>query len=191
MEEKMYSDSGKDQWFALQVRGRHERLVSTILTNKGYESFLPTYRNWEGPKRKRHEESPLFPGYVFCRFDAFRRLPILVTPGVIHVVGIGRQPVAIDEIEMHSLVRIVDENFQAEPIDFLQPGEKVRIVEGPLSGVEGILIDHKNSLQLILSVTLLGRSVRVEVNRDCVVSAIPCFQPLARLLNKSQPRAWC
>jgi transcription antitermination factor NusG len=187
----MLTDSGRDQWFALQVRGRHERLVSTMLTNKGYESFLPTYRNWEGSKRRKHTESPLFPGYVFCRFDVVRRLPILVTPGVIHVVGIGRQPVAIDEIEMFSLVRIVDENLNAEPIDFLQVGERVRIVEGPLSGVEGILIEHKNSLQLILSVTLLGRSVRVEINRDRVVASIPCFQPLARLLNKSQPRLSC
>jgi len=187
----MHSGSGVSQWFALQVRGRHERLVSTILTNKGYESFLPTYRNWDAPKRKKHTESPLFPGYVFCRFDALRRLPILVTPGVIHVVGIGRQPVAIDEIEIFSLVRVVDENLKAEPIDFLQPGEKVRIVEGPLSGVEGILIDHKNSLHLILSVTLLGRSVRVEVNRNCIESSIPCYQPLARLLNKAQSRSWC
>jgi transcription antitermination factor NusG len=187
----MVSDFGMSQWFALQVRGRHERLVSTILANKGYESFLPTYRNWEVSKRRKCAESPLFPGYVFCRFDAFRRLPILVTPGVIHVVGIGRQPVAIDEIEIFSLVRIVDENLNAEPVDFLQVGEKVRIVEGPLSGVEGILVEHKSSLQLILSVTLLGRSVRVEVNSDSVVSTIPCLQPLARLLNKSQPRMSC
>jgi transcription antitermination factor NusG len=187
----MVSDSGKNQWFALQVRGRHERLVSTALTNKGYESFLPTYQNWEGSKRRKYAESPLFPGYLFCRFDAFRRLPILVTPGVIHIVGIGREPVAIDEIEVFSLMRIVDENLQAEPVDFFQIGERVRIVEGPLCGVEGILIDRKGSLQLILSVTLLGRSVRVEINKDRVIASIPSTQPLARLLNKSQSQARC
>jgi hypothetical protein len=83
---------GADRWYALYVRSRHEKTVENSLRVKGYSVFSPSYRT----KRKRVDriaeiEVALFPGYVFCQFDTNKRLPILMTPGVVGVVGRGNR----------------------------------------------------------------------------------------------------
>ena len=166
-------------WYALQVRPRFEKIIATTLLNKGYEGFLPLYRNrsrWSD--RIKEVELPLFPGYLFCRFNINNRLPILVTPGVMHVVGIGKTPHPVDECEIAALKAIVISGLQAEPRSYLNIGEKVRIEVGPLAGVEGILLALKGSNRLVVSVSLLQRSVSVEINESWV---IPVASPLNRL----------
>lgn len=187
----MYPESGTDQWFALRVKSRHERVVSRALLHKGYDSFLPTYR-WKNGRlgRRKEVELPLFPGYVFCRFQVLRRLPILMTPGIVHVVGIARAPVPVDDVEITSLQKAMQEKLAAEPSDFLQVGQRVRIVEGALSGVEGILLDFKNSLQLVLSITLLYRSVRVQIDRDCVETCVPVVHAASHRANGAVLPLW-
>jgi len=160
-----------DQWFALRVKGRSEKAISNVLIDKGYPAFLPTYpfRNGRSLK-KRLVDLPFFPGYVFCRFDVCRRLPILKTPGVIHIVSIGRAPAPVDDREIASLQKAIEHQLEAQPNEFLTVGSKVQIVQGALAGIEGILLEFKNSLQLVLSITLLCRSVRVEIPTDSVIA---------------------
>ena len=167
----MQPKSETSQWFALRVRGRSEQGVSKVLFEKGYESFLPTYQSRRGQvDRAKQVDVPFFPGYVFCRFDVQRRLPILMTPGVLQIVGVGKAPLPVDEREITSLQKAAQHRLAAMPSEFLQVGQKVRIAAGALSGVEGILVECKNSFQLVLSVTLLRRSVRVEIHKDLVMS---------------------
>jgi transcription antitermination factor NusG len=166
-------------WYALQVRPRFEKIIATTLLNKGYEGFLPLYRHrsrWSD--RIKEVQLPLFPGYLFCRFDINKRLPILVTPGVMHVVGIGKTPHPVDDAEIAALQAIVISGLQAEPRSYLNIGEKVRIEIGPLAGVEGILLAMKGSNRLVVSVSLLQRSVSVEINESWV---IPVSSPLRML----------
>src|ERR1035438_2563821 len=86
------------RWYALHVRSRYEKTVSTVLRHKGFTEFLPIYRSrrhWS--KRIAEIDLPLFPGYVFCRLDrAERSVPIMTTPGVIAFVGFAGTPVPID-----------------------------------------------------------------------------------------------
>jgi transcriptional antiterminator NusG len=163
-----------EQWFALRVKGRSEKVISSLLSDKGYPSFLPTYqaqsRRCTNTKRV---DLPLFPGYVFCRFDVYRRLPILTTPGVLHIVSFGRVPAPVGDCEIASLQKAVEQRLVAQPSEYLQAGTKVRIAAGALCGIEGILLEVKNSLQLVLSVSLLCRSVRVEIPREFVVVVSP------------------
>jgi len=112
---------------------------------------------------------PLFPGYLFCRFDVNRRLPILVTEGIIRIVGIGRTPYPVDEHEIRALQAVVVSKLEAQPWSYLNAGQKVRIEQGVLAGVEGILISFKGSHKLVVSVSLLKRSVAVEVDRSWVL----------------------
>src|SRR5271157_1699688 len=87
----MSPESGSQRWFALQVRTRWESSTAVLLSGKGYETLLPTYktkRRWS--KGLKEIVAPLFPGYVFCQFDVRKRLPVLVTPGVLSVVSCGR-----------------------------------------------------------------------------------------------------
>src|SRR5277367_2579378 len=138
------SATGDQSWFALQVRTRWENSTALLLAGKGYQTLLPTYqvkRQWG--RRVKQVDAPLFPGYVFCRFDAQKRLPIVVTPGVITVVGRGRLPVPVDDTEIAAIQTVVSSGLQAEPWPYLEVGQKVRIDSDALEGLEGILINFK------------------------------------------------
>ena len=153
------------QWYALQVWVRKETLVATQLTGLGLECFLPKYksvRQWSD--RKKELEQPLFPGYLFCKFDYNQRRPVVVTPGVLQVVGNGRQGLPVAEREVAAIQLAVSSGIQAQPWPYLEIGEKVRINCGKLSGLEGILINFKGNHRVVLSVTLLQRSVALEVD---------------------------
>jgi transcriptional antiterminator RfaH len=156
-------------WFALQVRVRHEADVTVHLESKGYEWFLPLYterRRWSD--RVKQVEAPLFPGYVFCRFNPNDRLPILKTPGVSQIVGYSRVPVPVDEQEIESIRTLVASGVPNFPCAYLEVGSRVRIEAGALRGLEGILTDLKGKRRLVLSITLLQRSVAVEIDSEAV-----------------------
>ena len=157
------------RWFALQVRTRWESSTAVLLSGKGYQTLLPTYqtkKRWNGKVKQMN--APLFPGYVFCQFDALKRLPILITPGVISVVGRGRVPFPVNDREIAAIQTIVTSGFQAEPWPYLEVGQKIRIEGDSLSGLEGILIQFKGNNRIVVSVSLLRRSVALEIDRDCV-----------------------
>ncbi len=162
------------RWFALQVRTRWEGSTAVLLSGKGYQTFLPTYKTrkrWKGTVRE--VDSALFPGYVFCNFDAQKRLPILVTPGVISVVGQGRIPLPVDDGEMAAIQTIVSSGFRAEPWPYLELGQRIRIEQDVLQGLEGILINFKGNHRIVVSVSLLRRSVALEIDRSCVKPVVP------------------
>ena len=161
----MKPEIAKYSWFALQTRLRYEHFAAAHLRSKGYEPFLPVYacrRRWAD--RVKKVEQPLFPGYLFCRFDLLNRLPILVTPGVIQVIGNGKIPIPIDDEEIAAIQTVVQSELPRQPWPFLQVGQKVRIECGPLHGLEGILLDLRGNHRLVLSVGLLRRSVAVEID---------------------------
>lgn len=161
-------------WFALQVRARHEFGVAAYLKGKGYEWFLPLYKvrkRWSD--RVKEVESPLFPGYLFCRFNPHDRLPILKTPGVTQVVGYNHVPVAVDEEEIAAIRRMVTSGMPNRPCAYLAVGNRVRIESGALRGLEGILLELKGKRRLVLSITLLQRSVAVEIDSEAVSAVAP------------------
>lgn len=165
-------------WFAVQVRTKHELAIADCLRAKGYEHFLPLYkcrRTWSD--RIKEVQLPLFPGYLFCRFDPHARLPILKTPGVVQVVGNGRTPTPVDDLEVAALQTLVASGLPNQPWPFLQTGDRVQIQAGPLRGLEGLLVAFKGNCHLVLSVSLLQRSVAVEIDSAFVV---PVGSPKSR-----------
>src|SRR2546428_11476471 len=125
-------------WFAVQVKSTHEKRVTSLLQYQTYECFLPLYtsrRRWSD--RIKSVELPLFPGYVFTRFTPAARIPILKTPSVISIVGIGAIPAPIDEREIAAIQRAVASGFGLSPHPFLQVGQRVRINGGALCGLPG------------------------------------------------------
>ncbi len=162
-------------WFALQVRSRYEDIVTAHLSGKGYESFLPLYmcrRRWSD--RFKEIECPLFPGYVFCRLNPLDRLPILIIPGVSLIVGMGKTPVAIDETEIAAIQAAVKSGLPSQPWPFVRIGQRVRIEHGPLCGLEGVFV---------LSVTLLQRSIAVQVEDACVTPIHQTVRPYTGPMN--------
>jgi transcription antitermination factor NusG len=154
------------QWFALRVKSNCEKSVATMVQHKGFEGFLPLYkrrRRWSD--RIKSVELPLFPGYVFCRVDPARRLPILTIPGALHFIGVGKVPVPIEDSEIFAIRDAVRSGLPTEPWAYLKVGQHVRLEDGPLAGLEGILIETRKQYRVVVSVSLLQRSVAVEIER--------------------------
>lgn len=157
-------------WHALYVRSRHEKSVYAQLDAKTADVFLPLYsKKQKWADRWKIVQLPLFPGYVFCRFDASGRSSVLATSGVIDVVRTGSQPAAIDECEIEAIHQVVRSPLLAEPYPDLVKGKRVMMSEGPLKGLSGTLIEVRKGLRLVISVELLRRSVLIEIDRDWVV----------------------
>lgn len=156
-------------WYAIRVRSKFEQGVAASLTGKGYEKYLPLYRSrrqWSD--RMKDLDLPLFPGYLFCRFDVQVRLPILTIPGVVSIVGTGKTPIAVPDQEIEMIQTMVSSGLMLRPWPQLAVGSRIVIEKGPLQGVEGVTVDIKRKHHLIVSVPLLQRSVAVEIDREWV-----------------------
>jgi len=165
----MTSTIPEGAWIALYVRSNVERRVCNGLKERNYEHFLPTYsvrRRWRGSNVLL--DVPLFPGYVFCRWSASNPQLIVTVPGVVRIVGVGRIPLQVDDREVEAVRRIASSGAPSMPWHFLRAGERVRLVEGPLRGLEGILVQNKG-IYVVVNVTLLQRAVAVTVAFDQVV----------------------
>jgi transcription antitermination factor NusG len=161
-------------WFAVLVKTSREKTANLLLENAGYECFLPLSkytRRWSD--RIKEFEVPLFPGYIFCRMNPQDRLPVLMTPGVIQIVGTGKTPIPVEEEEIAAIQRVRKCGLPTMPWPYLQVGHVARINDGPLRGMTGIVVKIKSGLKLVLSVSLLQRSVAVEVDRSWVSSVYP------------------
>src|ERR1700676_4062329 len=115
-------------WFGLHIKSNFEKVAATILEAKGLEVFFPSFRSrrrWSD--RVKEIDQPLFPGYLFCRFNPHNRLPILKTPGVTQIVGYNHIPVPVDEHEIEAIRKLVASGVPNFPCAFLQVGSNVRI----------------------------------------------------------------
>jgi len=154
-------------WFGIRTRSNYEKVAATVLKGKGYDPYLPLYRRPRAASDIQGvSEYPLFPGYVFCRFDARNRLPILMTSGVISVLGFGKEPAPIPDEEIEAIKAVLRSGLPAEPCPYLREGQRIRVRNGSLEGVEGILVKKKNQCRMVVSVTMLQRSISVEIDSD-------------------------
>src|SRR5208283_1103991 len=156
-------------WYAVRVRSNFEEIAANGLTAKGHTVFLPTYkdrRRWSD--RTKEIQVPLFGGYVFCQLQPSNTLPVLTTPGVIDIVSFGRELAVVDEGELEAVRAILRASLGARPWPYLESGRRVLIREGPLRGVEGIVLETLGALTLVVSISLLCRSVSVKVERGWV-----------------------
>lgn len=155
-------------WFAVHVKRRTERSVAVILENKGYERFLPT-RHGRSDVSAGQADQPLFPGYVFCRFDSKVQGRIVTTPGVIRILGFGSGPTAIPDAEIEAIRTIGKSGLPIASYPYLRNGDRVRICDGPLCGLEGKVVAVGKRNFFIVSVTLLQRSVAVEISLHSLI----------------------
>ena len=152
-------------WFALRVKPNYEKPVAAALRGKGVEEFLPLFRSkrqWSD--RVKVMDLPLFPGYLFCRLNLEERMPLITTPGFLYIVGVGKNPEPVDESEILAIQSVLRSGIPVTPWPSLMVGQKVQLRHGPLRGLVGVLTKiAANQLRMYVSVTLLKRSISVEV----------------------------
>lgn len=163
---------GSAQWCALWTHAHCEQLVRDQLAAKRFEVFLPMMTMWSRRGGKRHLiQVPMFPGYLFLRhaIDKTSYVEILKTRGLTRILGERwDRPAAVADEEIEAMQRLLASKLPVLSHPYLQEGQRVRIVDGPLTDVEGIFVHAKPSKGLlVLSVDLLQRSVAVEI--DCTI----------------------
>ena len=153
-------------WFAIQVVARREKHVAGMLEYKGYAPFVPLQRVKE--KSRNHGtpgDCPLFPGYLFCQFQPQATGLVVTTPGVVRILGCGRTPVPLRDEEVKNVQMIVDSGVPSESHGAVRIGSPVIVTEGPLRGLIGQLVKFKKKEKIAVSVSLLCRSVLIELDQ--------------------------
>ena len=153
------------EWYAVHTRPRHEKKVADEVRLRDFEGFLPLHRS-----RRRWKngvvadvELPLFPCYLFVKIPLSERVRLLQLPGVIGFAVNSVHPTALAQRDVEAL-RTMSDLCRVEPHPFLKAGDRVRIVTGPLAGMEGILVRRAHELRVVLSLDFIMRSVAVEVS---------------------------
>ncbi len=169
-------DAGARKWYALWTKSHCEQMVCDQLAAKGFHAFLPKIEAWSRRGGVRHHiPVPMFPGYLFLHhaMELNSYIEVLKTRELVRVLGDGRDRLAVvPDAEIEAIQKVVQAHLPALPYPYLREGQRVRITEGPLTGVEGILVHTKpNKGLLVLSIELFQRSVAVEVDCTFAVAA--------------------
>jgi transcription antitermination factor NusG len=152
------------RWYALYTCAQHEKSVAKQLAVRSVECFLPLYEKMRRWKDRRVKiQFPLFAGYVFARLSLKDRLRAVQVPGSVRLVGFNGQPTPLPDDEILALRNGLSAAPGAEPCPYVQVGRRVRILSGPLTGLEGILQKKKSGMRFVISLHLIQRSVTVEV----------------------------
>jgi|HubBroStandDraft_4_1064222.scaffolds.fasta_scaffold85199_1 transcription antitermination factor NusG len=170
----VFSNDHAGAWFAVQAKTAREPMVAQILKSKGYEIFLPVVKTRPDVAGiTLMGERALFPGYLFLRFDPKLSALIVTTPGVIRILGFGRNPVPLDEREIDTLRKVDQADCYREPWPYIKAGAMVRVNAGPLAGVMGRVVSFRNQRRILLTVSLLRRCVAVELEQSWLSNELP------------------
>jgi len=161
------------RWFAVWTRSQWEPRVEAGLRAKRFEVFLPRL---QVPSRRRDRrvvlEQPLFPGYVLLRFAPSRAgyIGVASTDGVVRILGERWDALhPIPDADVEAVRRIVAVADGVRRVPFIRVGDRVRIVAGPLAGIEGLVQAWQaGRTTFVVSVDLLQRSVAVEVASELI-----------------------
>lgn len=159
------ADGAPERWYAIWTRSRHEQVVTQQLVEKHVTAFLPTIARWSRWKdRKKQIQFPLFPGYVFARFDAAERMAVLKCSGVVSIVSFNGEPAPVPDQEIANIQTLIESTLSYDPCPMIKTGQMVEVTHGPLKGVVGRLKRKGSQARLVLSVDLIGQAVSVQVD---------------------------
>jgi transcription antitermination factor NusG len=159
-------------WYAVYTNANHEKRVAQQLEQRSIEHLLPLYesvRRWKD--RRVRLQMPLFPGYVFARLALRNRVQLLQVPGVVQLVSFSGRPAPLPEEDIQVIQNCFGRDRRAQPHPYLQAGRRMRVMRGPLLGLEGIILRRKNKTHFVLSFELIMRSVAVEIDETDLAPA--------------------
>lgn len=159
------AEARQGNWYALYTCPRHEKCVAERIEQRRFPCFLPLYRSVRRWKDRRKElELALFPGYVFVRMSLEHRLQVLELPGVVRLVSFNGQPAVVPAEQIETLQERLSGATRIEPHPYLRVGRRVRVRNGAMEGLEGIIVRRKDRCRIVFSIDLIMRSVAVEVD---------------------------
>jgi transcriptional antiterminator RfaH len=162
------------QWYAVFTIPQNEKSAAKHLGMRDIESFLPTYNSVRVWKNRQRVNLclPLFPSYLFVRIGKPERPAVLSSPGVLRIVGNSREPLPIPETAIEFLRSDLCRQ-KIEPFRELVVGQKVRIRNGAMSGLQGVLVRKNNNLRFVLTIALINQHAAVEVDAQNLEPVTP------------------
>jgi len=162
-------DPMSKQWIVLYTKPRFEKKAHLGLCDLSIETYLPLQRVvklWSD--RKKRVEEPLFPGYVFVKVNERERLCALEAPGIVSCVSFNKRVAIVREVEIEGIRRLLGEGCPVEVLPRVLAGTRVKVIGGPLAGIEGVVTEVRGSSRFAVVVEVLRRSVVAEVPYECV-----------------------
>jgi transcriptional antiterminator NusG len=170
-------------WYSVQTAYRSEARVARDLASKGFETYLPLLREvhqWKD--RRKAVDVPAFGGYLFVRYkpNLRNRVKVLETSGIVRLLGGNNTPSPIPNVEIDDVRRILNSGLMCNRCEALVPGSRVKVVRGPLTGVQGILVRIKNSFRLVVAISVFSQAISAELGLSDVEaihgrSRVDCF----------------
>jgi transcription antitermination factor NusG len=159
------------RWYAVWTRSRQEKVAATMLETLGIDHFLPLkseIRQWSD--RRQTVSVPLFSGYLFVRMDPTKdsRLQVLKAPGIVGFVGNNTGPLPIPDQQIEDIRTVLEGRVECIVFPLLEEGDHVRVVRGPLTGLEGRLLQSNSTSRLLISIEMIHKSLAVSVSRQDV-----------------------
>ena len=157
-----------ERWYALYTKSRNEKMVATILKEKGIEVYLPllkTLKQWSD--RKKWVEEPLFRSYLFVRILDRNYLEVLQTDGVVRFITFRQERIPVPDQQIEAVKAYLNEDSQINLEEFnYQPGDRVEVVRGPMQGLLGVLIMIKGKQRVLVEIESIGQSLIINLPKS-------------------------
>ena len=158
-------------WIAVYTKSRHEQIVVNELNKKNIESYCPMFkerRQWSD--RKKWVHFPLFRSYVFANIEIIENIYVLQTIGVNKIVKFQEKISIIPDQVIDNMKNIIEGGYNIEQSDYFIKGDEVRVVSGPLKGLDGVVLDLRGANKIIIKIEAIQQAFSVEISSDLLKS---------------------
>lgn len=158
-------------WIAVYTKSRHEQIVVNELNKKNIESYCPMFkerRQWSD--RKKWVHFPLFRSYVFANIEIKENIYVLQTIGVNKIVKFQEKISIIPDQVIDNIKNIIEGGYNVEQTDYFIKGDEVRVVSGPLKGLDGVVLDLRGANKIIIKIEAIQQAFSVEISSGLIKS---------------------
>jgi len=158
-------DNNLKKWIVVYTKPRHEKIVANDLVKSGFEVYLPLLkerRKWSD--RKRWVEYPLFKSYVFVRIEIKNSIFVLKTSSVVKIVKFGKDTAIVDNSIIKAIKLMINGGYIPQSTDYFIKGDPVKVIEGPLKGIEGEIAEIQYNSRLIIRIDSIQHSISIKIN---------------------------
>ena len=160
------------RWEIAHLRSRQEKAVARLLLDARMPFYLPQVQQTSKRSGRTFvSHLPLFPGYIFVRRVAGLRETLWRTSALANIIEVADQ--AQLTVELQQIRELQARGAVLSPSVDLVPGDAVRIKDGAFSGYCGVVVEERGSLRLVVSVSILKKSVSVEFPREVLAQVKP------------------
>ena len=153
------------QWIVVRSKPRAEKVAFDQLMKKGINVYLPLVKKrqkWSD--RKKWVELPLFSNYLFAKVELKNSIYILQTHGVSSIVKFKGTVATVQESVVNSIRWALEGGYELEPTEYFLKGDEVEVIEGPMKGTKGVVVELKGVERLVLKIDALQQAVSVHID---------------------------